>query len=94
MYLPALPNCVSMFQNSTGGSSTISLTLHDCFPGRLIFNVQTMSIALKTDNSVPRSPFEVPFSWLLVFEIDSVAYVKGWWFSIHGLLCSSEAVFI
>ena len=29
MYLPALPNCVLMFHNSTGGSSTTSLTLHD-----------------------------------------------------------------
>ena len=29
MYFPALPNCVLMFQNSTGGSSTASLMLHD-----------------------------------------------------------------
>ena len=29
MPFPALPNCVSMFQNSAGGSSTTSLTLHD-----------------------------------------------------------------
>ena len=29
MYLPALPNCVSTFHNSNGGSSTTSLTLHD-----------------------------------------------------------------
>ena len=29
MYLPALPNCMSMFHNSTGGSRTTSLMLHD-----------------------------------------------------------------
>ena len=29
MYFPALPNCMSLFHNSTGGSSTTSLTLHD-----------------------------------------------------------------
>ena len=30
---PALPNWVSIFQNSTGGSSTMSFTLQDCtFP--------------------------------------------------------------
>ena len=29
MYPPALPNCMSMFHNSTGGLSTTSLTLHD-----------------------------------------------------------------
>ena len=28
-YFPALPNCVSMFQNSTGGSSTTSFMLQD-----------------------------------------------------------------
>ena len=28
LYFPALPNCESMFQNSTGGSSTMSLTFH------------------------------------------------------------------
>ena len=29
MYLSALPNCVSMFHNSTGGLSTTSLIWHD-----------------------------------------------------------------
>ena len=29
-YFPALPNCVSIFQNSTGGSGTTSFTLQDC----------------------------------------------------------------
>ena len=29
MYLPALPNYMSMFHSSTGGLSTISLMLHD-----------------------------------------------------------------
>ena len=29
MYLPALPNCALTFHNSTGGSRTISLMLHD-----------------------------------------------------------------
>ena len=33
IYFPALPNWVSMFQNSTGGSSSASFTLQDCtFP--------------------------------------------------------------
>ena len=31
MNFPALPNCVSMFHSSTGGSNTMSLTLHDLF---------------------------------------------------------------
>ena len=29
MYLPALPNCMSMFHSYTGGLSTIPLTLYD-----------------------------------------------------------------
>ena len=29
MYFPALPNCMSIFHSSTGGSNTMSLTLHD-----------------------------------------------------------------
>ena len=29
MYLPALPNCVSMFHSCTGGLCTTSLTLYD-----------------------------------------------------------------
>ena len=29
MKFPALPNCVSMLHSSTGGSNTMSLTLHD-----------------------------------------------------------------
>ena len=29
MYLPALPNCMLTFHNSTGGLSTTSLMLHD-----------------------------------------------------------------
>ena len=33
IYFPPLPNCVSMSQNSTGGSSTTSFTLQECtFP--------------------------------------------------------------
>ena len=28
-YLPALPNCLSMFHNSTGGLSSTSLILND-----------------------------------------------------------------
>ena len=30
MYLPALPNCVSMFHSSTAGLSTTSLMWLDC----------------------------------------------------------------
>ena len=29
MKIPALPNCLSMFHSSIGGSNTMSLTLHD-----------------------------------------------------------------
>ena len=29
IYFPAMPNCVSIFQNSTGGSSSTSFTLQD-----------------------------------------------------------------
>ena len=42
MYLPALPNWVSIFQNSMGGSNIMSITLQDC-----IFPVAWFSICKK-----------------------------------------------
>ena len=58
MYLPALPNCVLMFHNSTGGSNTTSFMLHVLvFSSSLIFNMQLVSIVLIMDNSVSRYPF-------------------------------------
>ena len=42
MYLPALPNWVSIFQNSMGCSNIISITLQDC-----IFPVAWFSIYMK-----------------------------------------------
>ena len=64
------------------------------FSGSLVFNLQKMSVVLNLDNSVSRSPFEIPLAWLFVLKIDSVAYVEGWWFPVHGLLCSLEVIFI
>ena len=46
------------------------------FPSGLIFYVDEMSIMLYADNSVSRSPLEVPFARLLIFEVDTVSYLK------------------
>ena len=46
------------------------------FPSGLIFYVDEMSIMLNADNSVSRSPLEVPFAWLLIFEVDMVSNLK------------------
>ena len=46
------------------------------FPSGLVFYVDEVSITLNVDNLVSRSPLEVPFSWLFVFEVDSVSYLE------------------
>ena len=48
--------------------------------------MEVVSIVLSINNPVSRAPFEVPFAWLFVFEIDSVTYFEGWCFSIHGFI--------
>ena len=65
-----------------------------CFSGSLIFYLKVMSIALNTDNSISRPPFQVPLSWLFTFEVYSVTYLEWWWFSVCCFLSSSEVVFI
>ena len=64
------------------------------FSSGLIFYVDEMSIALNADNSVSRSPLEVPFAGLLIFEVDTVSYLKSWFVSCHGLLGSCKSVLI
>ena len=46
------------------------------FSSGLIFYVDEMSVMLNEDNSVSRSPLEVPFARLLIFEVDTVSYLK------------------
>ena len=46
------------------------------FPSGLIFYVDEMSVALNVDNSIARSPLEVPLAWLFILEVDSVSYLK------------------
>ena len=64
------------------------------FSGSLVFDVQKMSVTLKLDNSVSRSPFKIPLVCLFVHKIDSVTYFEVWWFPVHGLLCGPEVIFI
>ena len=91
MYLPGLPNCVSMFHSLTGGSSITSLTLHDlvfpCFQYEgNVHHAQYGQFYIQVSISGP--------TFLVVyFEIDSVTYFERWWFSVCGFLASSEAVF-
>ena len=60
----------------------------------LVFNMQKVSIMLILDNSVSRSPLEVPFARLFVLEIYPISYFKRGWYPIQSLLCSFEAVLI
>ena len=74
MNFHALPNWVLMFQNSIGGSCTMSLTLHDLnFHSCLIFYMQVVSVVLNTNNPASGLPFKVSFSWLFILEVDSVS---------------------
>ena len=70
---PALPNWVSIFHNSTGGSSTTSFTLQDrVFSSSMVFKcVGSVHHALNPNNPISRSPFKIPFAGLLVFKINS-----------------------
>ena len=57
----------------------MSFMLQDrTFPVAWVFDVQKMSITLNLDNSVSRSPFEIPLIWLFVLKIYSVTYLEGW----------------
>ena len=91
---PALPNCVSMSQNSKGGSSTMSLTLEDhTFPVALFSMCRSVCHA-QFRQSYIQSAFKVPFAGLLVFEICSVSYLEGRWCAVHCLLCGLEMILI
>ena len=64
------------------------------FSGCLVLYVYKVSVLLNSDNSVSRSPFEVPFARLFNFKIYSVTDLERGWLSVCSLLCSSEMVFI
>ena len=49
-----------------------------CFSCGLVFDVDVMSIALNMDNPVSRSPLQIPFAWLFVFEVYTISNLKGW----------------
>ena len=53
-----------------------------------------MSIMLNADNSISRSPFQVPFARLFVLEVYTVSYLEDWVFSCHGLVNCLKSVFI
>ena len=92
---PALPNWVSMFQNSTGSSNTTSFTLQNCTLPVAWFSICRKCLScLILDNSVSRSPLQIPFARLLVLEIYPITYFKSGWCPVTGLLCSFEAIFI
>ena len=58
IYLPALLNLVSIFQNCIGGSRIMSVTLQDCtFPVAWILICMEISVVLNADNSISGSPF-------------------------------------
>ena len=92
-HFPALPNWVSMFQNSTGTSSTTSFTLQDC-----TFPVAWFSICRKCPS---RSIWKILYlglhmrSHLLgcLFLKYTLSYFKRGWCPVQGLLCSFEAIF-
>ena len=94
-YFPALPNCVSMFQNSTGGSTTTSFTLQDhtfliawfsmcrkC-PSHSIWTILYLGLHLRS---------HLPGCLFLKYTLSPI--LKVWQLSVHGLLCSSEVIFI
>ena len=95
IYFPALPNWVSMFQNSTGGSSTTSFTLQDC-----TFPVAWFSICRKCPSC---SIWTILYLGLhlrshllgcLFLKYTHISYLKRGWCPVHGLLCSFEAILI
>ena len=93
IYFPALPNGVSMYQKFHWWFKYFILHIARLyFPCGLDFNMQKMSITLNLDNSVSRSPLEIPFAGLLVLEIYPISYFKRGWCPDHGLLCSFEVV--
>ena len=58
IYLLALLNWVSMFQNSMGDSNMISITLvNHIFLVGLVCNMYEMSVMLNADNAISRSSF-------------------------------------
>ena len=86
MYFRALSTCVSMFQNSTGGSSMTSLILQDH-----TFQVAQFSMCRKCPLCsfwrilYPGVHLSSHLPGVFVFKINSVAYVEGWWFPVHSL---------
>ena len=65
-----------------------------CFSCSLVFDVDVMSVVLNTDNPVSRSPLQVPFAWLFVFEVYMISHLKGGVvFSVAVNLFSSSVFF-
>ena len=73
---PALPNWVSIFQNSTGSSSTTSFKLQDCtFPVAWFSYTENVHHA-QFGNSVSGSPLEVPFGRLFFLKYTLLPVLK------------------
>ena len=47
-----------------------------------------MSIVLNTNNPVSGSPLQIPFAWLLIFEVYTVSNLEFWVGSRSSLLGS------
>ena len=52
----------------------------------LVFNVDVMSITLNTNNLVSGPPLQIPFAWLLIFEVYTVSNFEVWIGSRGSLL--------
>ena len=65
-----------------------------CLSCSLVFNVDVMSVALNTDNPVSGSPLQVPFAWLVVFEVYMISNLKCRVFSGNSLLVGCKPIFI
>ena len=57
-----------------------------CLSCGLVFDVDVMSIVLNMNNPVSRSPLQIPFAWLFVFEVYTVSNLEGWVVSGSSLL--------
>ena len=74
---PALPNWVSIFQNSTGGFSTMSFTLQEhTFPVAWFSMCRKCPLCSIWDNPISRSPFKVPVARLLVLKYTLLPILK------------------
>ena len=88
IYLPALLNQVSIFQNSDGWFKyDICHVARLYFSSGLVFNMYEMSVMHSMWTILYLGlHFTGPFARLLVLEIYTISYLEGWFFSCHGLL--------